>query len=174
MKRRLLLALLASALCLPAASGEDDSRHADPGKEVIGSVKVTVYLGTNGDPAAAGPRAKDASPEIATRLAREQKLKYTKYLELARDHRMLYRSYMNWAEPFQPASDEIMLRFEPQSKLVNDTMRLDLELWLSRKKILKTDAAMTYGKPLLVLGPEWKGGRLILAVELSPEKGGKP
>ncbi|WP_035605744.1 hypothetical protein, partial [Haloferula sp. BvORR071] len=146
-----------------------------PGKEVIGSVKVIVYQGTNGDPAAAGPRAKDASAEIAARLTKEQKLKYTKYLELARDHRMLYRSYQNWAEPFQPASDEVMLRFEPQSNLLNnDTMRLDLELWLSRKKILKTDAALTYGKPLFILGPEWKGGRLILSVELSPEKGGKP
>jgi hypothetical protein len=171
MKRRLLLAaLLASALCRPASA-----QQPDPGKEVIGSVKLTVYYGTNGDPAAAGPRAKDASVEITTRLAKEQKLKYSKYLELAKDHRMLYRSYQNWAEPFQPASDEIMLRFEPQSNLINnDTMRLDLELWLSRKKILKTDAALTYGKPLFILGPDWKGGRLILLVELSAEKGGKP
>lgn len=169
MNRRLLFALLVPAFC-GLARGEDDP---DPGKEVIGSVKVTVYLGTDGDAASVGPRAKEVSAETAARLAGEQKLKYSKYLELARDRRMLYRSYQNWSEPFEP-SNEVMLRFEPQSTLSDGTMRLDLELWLSRKKILKTDAAMTYGKPLLVLGPEWKGGRMILAVELSPDKTGKP
>lgn len=170
MKRRLLLALLLPACCGLARGVEEE---ADPGKEVIGSVKVTVYLGTNGDVSAIGPRAKEVSAETAARLAAEQKLKFAKYLELARDQRKLYRSYQNWSEPFEP-SNEVMLRFEPQSTLNARTMRLDLELWLSRKKIFKTDAAMTYDKPLLVLGPEWKGGRMILAVELSPDKNGKP
>jgi hypothetical protein len=53
-------------------------------------------------------------------------------------------------------------------------MRLDVELWLSRKKILKTDAAMEPDKPLLVLGPEWRGGRLIIAVELAPGRPKNP
>lgn len=170
MNRRLLLALLIPACCGFARGAEEE---ADPGKEVIGSVKVTVYLGTNGDASSVGPRAKEVSAETAARLGGEQKLRFSKYLELARDQRMLYRSYQNWSEPFEP-SNEVMLRFEPQSNLDKGTMRLDLELWLSRKKILKTDAAMTFGKQLLVLGPDWKGGRLILAVELSPEKSGKP
>jgi hypothetical protein len=162
MNRRLLLALLIPACCGFARAAEEE---ADPGKEVIGSVKVTIYLGTNGDASSVGPRAKEVSAETAARLGGEQKLRFSKYLELAR--------YQNWSEPFEP-SNEVMLRFEPQSNLDKGTMRLDLELWLSRKKILKTDAAMTFGKQLLVLGPDWKGGRLILAVELSPEKSGKP
>lgn len=172
MKRRLLLALLALG-GIAFAQNEPAKVQLDPGKEVLGSVKVTVYQGTNGDPALAGSRAKEVSAEVAQRLGKEQKLKFTKYLELAKDTRALYRSYDNWSQPFEP-SDEIMLRFEAQSTLHDGTMRLDLELWLSRKKILKTDAALTHGKPLLVLGPEWKGGRLILEVELSPEKNGKP
>jgi len=178
MKRRSLLTfvltLLAPVFCgLVLAQNEPATVQLDPGKEVLGSVKVTVYQGTNGDPAAAGPRGKEVSAETAQRLSREQKLKFAKYVELAKDNRALYRSYDNWSQPFEP-SDEIMLRFEAQSTLHDGTMRLDLELWLSRKKILKTDAALTHGKPLLVLGPEWKGGRLILEVELSPEKNGKP
>lgn len=176
MKRRSLLTLLLPALALGgsiSAAAETDRTALDPGKEVLGSVKVTVYQGTNGDAAAAGPRAKEVSAETAQRLSSQQKLKFAKYVELAKDNRALYRSYDNWSQPFEP-SDEIMLRFEAQSTLNEGTMRLDLELWLSRKKILKTDAALTHGKPLLVLGPEWKGGRLILEVELSPEKNGKP
>jgi hypothetical protein len=53
-------------------------------------------------------------------------------------------------------------------------MRLDVELWLSRKKILKTDAAMEPDKPMLVLGPEWRGGRLIISVELAPGRPKNP
>jgi hypothetical protein len=49
-------------------------------------------------------------------------------------------------------------------------MHLDLELWLSRKKILKMDARLEGNRPLFVLGPEWRGGRLIIGVALAPQK----
>jgi hypothetical protein len=48
-------------------------------------------------------------------------------------------------------------------------MTLDVELWLSRKKILKTDARLEGKRPLYILGPEWRGGRLIIAVALAPK-----
>lgn len=147
--------------------------QTDPGKDVIGTVTVTVYYATNGDPAAAGPRAKAVDAEVATRLGREERLKFSKYLEVGKDTKPLFRSYENWAQPLPP-SDEILLRFEAQSKLSKELMRLDVELWLSRKKILKTDAAMEPDKPLLVLGPEWRGGRLIISVELAPGRPKKP
>jgi len=163
MNRRLLISLLAWAGAGLALG------QSDPGKDPIGTVKVIVYYGTNGDPAAAGPRAKAVPPEMAARLAREEKLKFSKYLELGRDSKPLLRSYENWVTPLQP-SREIMLRFEAQSKLSKELMRMDLELWLSQKKILKTDAMMVPDKPLFVLGPQWRGGRLIVSVELSPAK----
>jgi hypothetical protein len=141
--------------------------QTDPGKDVIGTVTVIVYHATNGDPAAAGERAKPVDAETAARLGREERLKFAKYLEIGRDTKPLFRSYENWAQPLRP-SDEILLRFEAQSKFSKESMRLDVELWLSRKKILKTDAALKPGQPLLVLGPEWRGGRMIIAVELVP------
>ena len=80
-----------------------------------------------------------------------------------------YRSYENWAQPIA-GSDEILCRFETESRISHDTMRLDLELWLSRKKILKSGVLLAEGKPVLVLGPEWRGGRLIISVELVPDR----
>jgi hypothetical protein len=167
MKRRLMISGLLALFAGRAGA------QADPGKDVIGMVTVTVYYATNGDPAAAGARAKAVNADVATRLGREERLKFSKYLELGRDTKPLFRSYENWAQPLPP-SDEILLRFEAQSKLSKELMRLDVELWLSRKKILKTDAAMEPDKPLLVLGPEWRGGRLIIAVELAPGRPKKP
>jgi hypothetical protein len=163
MNRRRAITLMA-LLGTGVATGQ-----TDPGKDVIGTVTVVVYYGTNGDPSAAGPRTKAVPAEVATRLSREQKLRFSKYLELGRDMMPLYRTYENWAKPVHP-SQEILLRFEAQSHLSKDLMRMDVELWLSQKKILKTDAAMTPDKPLLVLGPEWRGGRLIISVELKPGK----
>ena len=52
MIRRLAIALLILLLGCKA-SGQTDS-----GKDVIGMVTVTVYHATNGDPAAAGARAR--------------------------------------------------------------------------------------------------------------------
>jgi hypothetical protein len=161
MKRRTFIALFGAA-CTGSAAAQ-----ADPGKDVIGTITVTVFYGTDGEIATAGPRAKAVDGEVAKRLGGERKLKYAKYAELGKDTKPLFRSYENWAQPLPP-SDEILLRFEAQSKVSKELMRLDVELWLSRKKILKTDAAMEAGKPLLVLGPQWRGGRLIIAVELAP------
>ncbi|TAE74671.1 MAG: hypothetical protein EAZ65_00085 [Verrucomicrobia bacterium] len=141
--------------------------QGDPGKDVIGLVTTVVYFATDGDPGALGPRAQKVGPEVVDRLSRVDALKFASYLEVGRDTKPLFRSYENWAQPLPP-SDEILLRFEAQSKLSKELMRMDLELWLSRKKILKTDAAMEPGKSLLVLGPEWRGGRLIVSLELAP------
>ena len=81
----------------------------------------------------------------------------------------MFRSYENWAQPLKP-SEEVLVKFEARSRPTKDATRLDLELWLSRKKILKTDVLLQGDRPLLVLGPEWRGGRIIIAVSLAGEK----
>lgn len=140
---------------------------ADRGKEAVGEVEVVVYFGTDGDPAKAGERTMEVPAATAEQLRRHEPLKFTHYRLLGSDRQKVYRSYENWAQPIK-GSDEILCRFETESMISHETMRLDLELWLSRKKILKSGMALTHGKPVLVLGPEWRGGRLIVAVELAP------
>ena len=143
----------------------------DPGKTKIGRVSVTVYHATNGDPKAAGGKATDVSKEVADRLRREKRLRFKSYRLLGHDTQPLLRSYESWAQPLKP-SDEVMVRFEAQGQPTKKTAILDLELWLGRKKTVKTDARLEGNRPLFVLGPEWRGGRLIIAVALAP--GEKP
>jgi hypothetical protein len=138
----------------------------DPGRAKVGKLEVTVYFATNGDPEAAGERAQEISEEIQTRLRSEERLKFAHYRALGADRQAIFRSYENWAQPLKP-SDEILVRFETRTQPEKDSVSLDLELWLARKKILKTDAALQPGRPLYVLGPEWRGGRLIIAVALA-------
>lgn len=138
----------------------------DAGRSAVGNLKVTVYFATNGDPAAAGSRAEEISEKIRTKLRSDEKLKFAHYRALGADTQPIFRSYENWAQPLKP-SDEILVRFEARSQPSVESVTLDLELWLSRKKILKTDAALQPGRLLYVLGPEWRGGRLIIAVALA-------
>jgi hypothetical protein len=99
-------------------------------------------------------------------LHREKRLRFKHYRLLGGDTQPLLRSYESWAEPLKP-SDEVMVRFEAQGRPTRHTALLDLELWLGRKKILKADARLEGDRPLFVLGPEWRGGRLIIAVALA-------
>jgi hypothetical protein len=138
----------------------------DAGRANVGKLEVTVYFATNGDPAAAGARAQEIAGQIRTRFRSEERLKFTHYRALGADTQPIFRSYENWAQPLKP-SDEILVRFEARSQPTKESVALDLELWLSRKKILKTDATLQPGRPLYVLGPEWRGGRLIIAVALA-------
>lgn len=138
----------------------------DAGRANVGELEVTVYFATNGDPAAAGERAQEIGRQLRTRLSSEQRLKFAHYRVLGADTQPIFRSYENWAQPLKP-SDEILVRFEARTQPSKESVTLDLELWLSRKKILKTDASLQPGRPLYVLGPEWRGGRLIIAVALA-------
>ncbi len=141
-------------------------QEADPGKEVVGTIVVRVIHATDGDPAAAGDKAKVVSKAVSERLQSEERLKFKHYREIGLDSKPLYRSYENWAQPLG-TSDEVLVRFEAQSRPSKSSARLGLELWLSRKKILKTDAEVSSERPLYVLGPAWRGGRLIISVALA-------
>jgi hypothetical protein len=145
---------------------------ADPGRDAIATVKVRVYHATDGDPSVAGEKAVEVSEETANWLSSKEGLKFEHYRLLGTDSKPLYRSYENWAQPFE-GSDEILCRFEVASRFSKESVRIDLELWLSRKKILKSGVVLTSGKPVVVLGPKWRGGRVIVSVELAtlPDKG---
>jgi len=41
-----------------------------------------------------------------------------------------------------------------------------LEYWQSKKKVLTMNPTLTLGKPFYLLGPNWREGRVILAIEI--------
>jgi hypothetical protein len=139
----------------------------DPGRTRIAELRVTVYHATNGDPNAAGPRALPVPYATSSRFSSEERLRFKHYRQIGRDASPLLRSYESWSQPLKP-SDEVMLRVEAQGQPTKKSAQLDLELWLSRKKILKMDVKLEDTKPLYVLGPEWRDGRLIIAISLAP------
>ncbi|MEO5713116.1 MAG: hypothetical protein ABIT37_06475 [Luteolibacter sp.] len=141
----------------------------DPGKANMGRVSVTVYYATNGDPKAAGNKTAAVSKATEKRLRSEERLNFKNYRALGQDVQPLLRSYESWAQPLKP-SDEVLVKFEASSVPTDEMMKLDLEVWFSRKKVLKTDARLEGNRPLFVLGPEWRGGRLIIAVALAPKE----
>jgi hypothetical protein len=165
MNRRQSIFIAAAVACLCLA-GRASSQTSDPGKAPMGQVAFTVYYGTNGDPKAAGEKTSEIDKETDERLRGEEKLRFTSYRVLGREVQPLLRSYENWAQPLRP-SDEVLVRFEARSKPTKEATKLDLELWLSRKKILKTDVRLEGNRPLFILGPEWRGGRLIIGVALA-------
>lgn len=141
----------------------------DPGKAVLANVAVRVIYATDGDVAVAGEKAAKLGKSLEQRLRSEEKLRFKSYRSLGEDVQPLFRSYENWAQPLKP-SDEVLVRFDARSRPTEESTRLDLELWLSRKKILKTDVVLEGDRPLFVLGPEWRGGRIIIAVSLAAPK----
>lgn len=141
----------------------------DPGRTDIGRVGVTVYFATNGDVKVAGKKAAAVNSITENRLRGEERLRFKSYRVLGQDVQPLLRSYESWAQPLKP-SDEVLVRFEARSYPTREATFLDLEFWFSRKKVLKMDARLEGNRPLFVLGPEWRGGRLIIGVALAPPK----
>ena len=166
MKSPLLPYLWLAVVVVVSSLADKAFAQEDPGKAKVGEVVVTVYFATDGDPKVAGARAEEVAASTQERLQKESRLKFSHYRALGADKQAIFRSYENWAQPLKP-SDEILVRFETRSQPAEDSISLDLELWLARKKILQTDALLKSGRPLYVLGPEWRGGRLIISVALA-------
>lgn len=160
--------ILSAVAALGAVVAGTASAQDDPGRTSVGRVSVTVYYGTNGDPKVAGTKTVAVSKEIEKRLRGEERLRFKSYRLLGQDVQQLLRSYESWAQPLKP-SDEVLVRFEARSRPTKEVTGLDLDLWLARKKILKTDVRLEGDKPLFILGPEWRGGRLIISVALAPK-----
>ncbi len=159
---------LVTATAMVAVCGSANSQD-DPGRTPIGRVSVTVYYATNGDPEVAGKKTVKVSQATEKRLRSDMRLRFKNYRLLGQDVQPLLRSYENWAQPLKP-SDEVLVRFEARSRPTSESTGLDLELWLSRKKVLKMDVSLKGDRPLFMLGPEWRGGRLIIGVALAPQK----
>lgn len=152
--------------CLVLALVGVVSALEDPGRTQIGLVGVTVYHATDTAPKKSGAKYPPVPKEVADRLRGEECLRFKYYTLLGQDTQPLLRSYESWAQPLKP-SDEVLVRFEAQGRPTKKSAVIDLELWLARKKIMKTVACLEGRKPLFVLGPEYRGGRLIIAVALA-------
>jgi hypothetical protein len=138
--------------------------RADWGRDVIGQVTVTLVHASH-EQVSSVQKYPKLSKGIATRLQKDPHLRFAHYRRLGVDQKPLYRSFESWAQPMA-GSDDLLVRFEAQARPSRELTRLDLELWMNRKKILKTGAALTEQSPLYVLGPEWRQGRVILMVSL--------
>lgn len=158
--------LLCAALTLAATITRADTPPAAAAADA-GTVEVAVYYATDGDPAMAGKGAGTVPEDLATRLRAEKTLNFKHYRLLGRDSAPLDRSAEHWAKPVKP-SEELMVRFAAKSKPGARNVLLDVELWLSQKKILKTDVHLCRHKPLWIRGPEWRGGHLIVAISFAP------
>lgn len=154
-------ALLAAALLLPAGA----AFAADPGKETIGEVQVDLIFGTDGDLKVLGrPVAKVGAAEEKV-LKGSRHLRFARYARLGSDRRPVLRGYENWAAPMG-RSEEILLSFEPKGRIGRDSVKVDLEFWQRKQKVLKTDPVLRVGQRLYIVGPQWRDGRLIIAIEL--------
>ncbi len=141
------------------------SAWADSGKDEIGDLEVSLFLGADNE-ADAGSKAKPATAAVVKDLQGIEGTKFKNYHLLGADTAALLRSYENWARPLKP-SEAIMLSFEPVGKISGKSIKLALELWQSKKKIMKSSSSsLTVGKPLYIKGPAWRGGYLIVRVNL--------
>lgn len=155
------LLLLSISLLLPTSL----VAQKDQGRETLGKLKATLYIGTDGDVEALGEKLKTVDTKMEAKLRGVEKMKFKHYRSLGEDTQAVLRSYENWLRPLNP-SKEVLISFECNGPKGPHSVKLDLELWQQNRKLMKANPVLKVGKPLLILGPSWRGGQLIIAVEL--------
>jgi len=152
---------------LSTLNAQVEPQKDDTGKESVGTLKVSLIFGTNGDAGAkvVGEKAVNPEPAQLEALTKLKAIKFKHFKVLGADIQPVFRSYENWAAPLK-GSKELLLSFQPRGEAGEDTLQIDLEFWQSHKKIMKSGPILKKGKPLFILGPQWRGGRLLIVVEL--------
>lgn len=141
----------------------------DPGMEAIGSMSVQLFFATNEDPKLAGKLAKEVPETEIKKLKVIKELRFDEYRLLGSDKPDILKGYESWATPLRP-SKEILVSFQPIKRSGDDKMQMVLEYWQSKRKVFSTNPELVEGKTLYLLGPEWRKGRLILAVKIEDLK----
>jgi len=180
-----LTTLLATSLCTIAiaqdaptppvqapAPDKEVPADIDIGQESIGKLRVSLIYGTNGDVTQACKPLTTPNAEQLASLNKLSKIKFKHYRNLGEDIQPILRSYENWAKPLS-GSKEILLSFQPRGEAIAGSLILDVEFWQSHKKILKGGIRLERAKPLYIQGPDWRGGKVIVVVELVSLKGDK-
>ena len=137
----------------------------EPGKEVMGSVVTELLFATNGSLEAVKERGKELSEKEIKKLKASEKLAFKEYRRLGTDRQPIWRAFENWSVPMKP-SEEIMVSFEPKGRFGKSGLQLDLKLWLQRREVLASLPVLMEGQRLYILGPKWRGGNLIVGIEL--------
>lgn len=155
------ISLITLVLCFVAPA----LRAQDPGMKSIGSMSVQLLFATNEDPAAAGGIAKVVPEPEVKKLKAIEGLEFEHYRLLGVDTPDILKGYESWATPLRP-SKEILVSFQPIRKSGDKKLQMVLEYWQSKRKVFSVNPTLSKGKALYLLGPEWRKGRLILAVKI--------
>ena len=161
LKLRRLVTLLSLAFLAALAKGQED-----PGRVPIGQLDAQLIFATNEEAERAGEAAKVLPEATIAVLKKRPHLSFSAYRLVGRDRQEILRGYENWATLVKP-SKEILLRFQPRARPGKDKIQLDLEYWQAHRKIMATDPVLSVNKPMYILGPKWRGGRLILQVTVT-------
>jgi len=145
------------------------SRAQDPGMQSIGSLRVELIFATNGDGSMVTGFTKKVTEAEAKRLHSIPKLDFKEYRLMGTDTPDIWKGYENWATPLRP-SKEILVSFQPIKRSGDDKVQMVLEYWQSKRKVFSVNPTLTQGKTLYLLGPDWRQGRLILAVKIEELK----
>lgn len=137
--------------------------------EAIGEMSVQLLFATDGEAKAAGDLAKEVSASEVKKLQAIKELKFKAYRLLGTDKPDILKGYESWATPLRP-SKEILVSFQPIKRMDDGKLQMVLEYWQSKRKVFSTNPVLTKGKTLYLLGPEWRKGRLILAVRIEDLK----
>lgn len=137
--------------------------------EPIGSMSVQLLFATDQDPAAAGGVAKELDAKVVSQLKAIESLNFKHYRMMGADTPDILKGYESWAAPLRP-SKEILVSFQPIKREGDKKLQMVLQYWQTKQKIFSVTSTLSKGKTLYLLGPEWRKGRLILAVKVEKLK----
>ncbi|MEN8694863.1 MAG: hypothetical protein ACN4GG_06805 [Akkermansiaceae bacterium] len=140
--------------------------HAeDPGKEQIGSLSVEMIYATDGGLEKIANHGNPLLKKDEKAIREIKKLTFKNYRSMGVEVSKILRSYESWATPMRP-SKEMLISFEPLNREGPNELQMVLEYWQAKRKLFRTNPVLVKGKPLYLLGPDWRGGKVILKLKL--------
>ncbi len=111
----------------------------------------------NGGDAAGDPKE---FPKMAARLGKI--FPYSQFRLIGQHAQVVFREYESWVVP----SREVFLKLDSKGPAEGGGINLHVQFWQGQQVLVKTDAVLREGKPLVIGGPKWRDGQVIFLLNL--------
>jgi len=154
------LILVGTCAVLSAQADETGNQQDEAAYE--GIVWSGLFLGSDEDISGHGREVRDELGDVIERFQKVDSLRFSHYRLLGEHAQKLYKEFDSWIVP----SEEIFLKLDSRGPVESGGVQLAVQLWHNKAVLVKADVILKNGRPLLIRGPQWGDGYILISLWL--------
>jgi len=137
-----------------------DDEVENNGAPYEGAVWSGLFIGSDEEISAIGREVPEEMGDVIERFRGIGSMRFANYRLLGEHSHKVYKEYESWVVP----SKEIFFKLDSRGPVKGGGVQLAVQLWRDKAVLVKADVVLKEGRPLLIRGPRWGDGYLLISL----------